>query len=170
MLISLAWLAPILLIIVTSFRTFDDVAGNGVGSLPQSFTLDTYVQAWNQGGKFQATVNSLLVTIPTVVLSLALASAAAFGLSRYRIPFRRTILLVMLAGNLLPPQILLIPITRITQLIGLYDTLFALIAVQVGFGLGFYTFVLHGFMRTCRTRSRRRRSSTAPGRCASSSR
>jgi multiple sugar transport system permease protein len=53
----------------------------------------------------------------------------------------------MLMGNLLPPQILLIPISRFVELIGYYDTLIALIAVHVGFGLGFYTFVLHGFMR-----------------------
>src|SRR5260370_41660783 len=53
----------------------------------------------------------------------------------------------MLAGNLLPPQILLIPVSKFSELTGLYDTLWALIAVHVGFGLGFYTFVLHGFMR-----------------------
>ncbi|MCS5719067.1 carbohydrate ABC transporter permease [Herbiconiux sp. CPCC 205763] len=147
-LISLAWFAPILLVVVTSFRTFDDVSTNGIASLPHSFSIDTYVQAWNQGGMFQATVNSLIVTIPTVILTLLLASAVAFGLSRFRIPFRRTILLIMLAGNLLPVQMLLIPVTRITQQIGIYDTLGALIVVQTAFGLGFYTFVLYGFMRT----------------------
>ena len=56
--------------------------------------------------------------------------------------------MVMLAGNLLPPQILLIPVAQITQFMGIYDTLTALVVVQVGFGLGFYTFVLHGFMRS----------------------
>ena len=62
-------------------------------------------------------------------------------------PLGGGILLLMLAGNLLPPQILLIPVAKFSELTGLYDTLCALIAVQVGFGLGFYTFVLHGFMR-----------------------
>jgi len=147
-LISLAWFAPVLLIVITSFRTFDDVSANGIASLPQSFTLDTYAQAWNQGGMFQALVNSLIVTIPTVVLSLVLSAAVAFGLSRFRIPLRRTILLLMLAGNLLPVQMLLIPVTRISQQFGFYDTLFALIIVQTAFGIGFYTFVLYGFMRT----------------------
>ncbi|WP_448006826.1 carbohydrate ABC transporter permease [Agromyces bauzanensis] len=147
-LISLAWLAPILLIVATSIRTFDDVSANGIASLPQSFTLDTYVQAWNQGGMFQATVNSMVVTIPTVILTLLLSATVAFGLSRFRIPFRRTILLLMLAGNLLPVQMLLIPVTRITQQIGIYDTLFALVVVQTAFGIGFYTFVLYGFMRS----------------------
>ncbi len=54
----------------------------------------------------------------------------------------------MLAGNLLPPQILLIPVSRVMESLGIYDTLFALVAIHVGFGLGFYTFVLHGFMRS----------------------
>jgi multiple sugar transport system permease protein len=147
-LISLAWFAPIIVVLVTSFRTFDDVSANGIASFPHTFTFSTYLQAWNQGGMFQALVNSMIVTVPTVLLSLLLAAAAAFGLSRFRIPLRRTILLVMLAGNLLPVQMLLIPVSRITQQLDVYDTLGALIAVQVAFGLGFYTFVLYGFMRT----------------------
>lgn len=147
-LISLAWIAPIVLIVITSVRTFGDVAANGIASLPHSFTFETYRQAWNQGGMFRATVNSLIVTVPTVAASLALSALVAFGLSRYRIPLRRTILLLMLAGNLLPVQMLLIPVTRIAQQLGFYDTLVALVVVQVAFGLGFYTFVLYGFMRT----------------------
>jgi multiple sugar transport system permease protein len=146
-LVSLLWIAPILWVVVISFRSFDDVAANGLGSLPHSFTFATYRQAWQEADEFRALVNSLLVTIPAVLLSLGLASTAAYGLARYAIPFRRTVLLLMLMGNLLPPQILLIPISRFVELTGYYDTLVALIAVHVGFGLGFYTFVLHGFMR-----------------------
>ncbi|NEN06247.1 carbohydrate ABC transporter permease [Diaminobutyricibacter tongyongensis] len=147
-LIALAWFAPIVIVVVTSFRTFDDIAANGIGSLPHSFTLQTYSDAWTQGGLFQALVNSMIVTIPTVFLTLLLSAAAAFGLSRYRIPFRRTILLIMLAGNLLPVQMILIPIARVSQQLNVYDTLAAVIAVQTAFGLGFYTFVLYGFMRS----------------------
>jgi multiple sugar transport system permease protein len=145
--LTVLWLGPIAWVILTSIRSFDDIAANGVGSLPRSFTLDTYRQSWTDGGEMRALINSLVVTIPAVLLSLLLAAMAAFALSRYRIPGRRVILLVMLAGNLLPPQILLIPVSRFTELTGVYDTLPALIAVHVGFGLGFYTFVLHGFMR-----------------------
>lgn len=145
--ISLLWLLPILLVIVTSLRTFDDLAANGVGGLPHSFTLGNFGQAWVDGGEFQAMVNSLVVTIPAVVITLALGAISAFALSRYDLPFRRTVLLVMLAGNLLPPQILLVPVSKMAEMLGIYDTLAALIGVQIGFGLGFYTFVLYGFMR-----------------------
>ena len=147
-LVSLLWLVPIALVLVTATRSFDDIAANGLGSLPHSFTLGGFHQAWVDGGQGRALVNSLLVTIPAVLLSLALASMAAFGLSRYDLPFRRTVLLLMLGGNLLPPQILLIPVSKISESLGLYDSLYALIGVQVGFGVGFYVFVLHGFMRS----------------------
>ena len=145
--ISILWLLPILLVLVTSVRTFDDIAQYGIGGLPHSFSLGGFAQAWTAGGEEQAMVNSFVVTIPTVLITLALASMAAFALSRYQIPFRRTVLLLMLGGNLLPPQILLVPVSKLTELLGFYDTLPAVIAVQTGFGLGFYTFVLQGFMQ-----------------------
>jgi multiple sugar transport system permease protein len=146
--VSILWLLPILLVIVTAARSFDDIAANGVGSLPHSFTFSGFGQAWTDGGEMQAMINSFVVTVPTVLITLALASMAAFALSRFAIPGRRTALLLMLGGNLLPPQILLVPVSKLTELLGIYDTLPAVIAVQTGFGLGFYTFVLQGFMRS----------------------
>ncbi|MET7990196.1 carbohydrate ABC transporter permease [Amycolatopsis sp. NPDC005232] len=146
--LSVLWLLPIVLVITTSVRSFSDIASNGLGALPHSFDLSSFGEAWGVGGGGHAMLNSFIVTIPTVLLSLLLASAAAFALSRFQIPFRRTIILVMLSGNLLPPQILLVPVSKLSELLGIYDTLTALIIVQVGFGLGFYTFVLQGFMRS----------------------
>lgn len=145
--ICLLWVAPIAFVVIVSLRTFDDIALNGLGAWPRSFTLDAFPTALFDGGVGRGMVNSVIITAVAVVASLALASMAAYALSRYRLPLRRTLLLLMLAGNLLPPQILLIPVARITQGMGLYDTLAAVIVVQVGFGIGFYTFVLHGFMR-----------------------
>ncbi|MFE6158770.1 carbohydrate ABC transporter permease [Streptomyces sp. NPDC056486] len=146
--LAVLWLVPIVLVVITATRTFDDIAANGLGAAPHSFSLDGFGQAWTDGGQKQALINSLLVTVPSVLLSLLLASMAAFALSRYALPGRRTLLLVMLAGNLLPPQILLIPVAKMSELVGIYDQLWALIGVQVGFGIGFYVFVLHGFMRS----------------------
>ncbi|WP_328541891.1 carbohydrate ABC transporter permease [Streptomyces sp. NBC_00371] len=146
--LAVLWLVPIVLVVITATRTFDDIAANGLGSAPHSFSLDGFRQAWTEGGQKQALINSLLVTVPSVLISLLLASMAAFALSRYSLPGRRTLLLVMLAGNLLPPQILLIPVSKMSELVGIYDSLWALIGVQVGFGIGFYVFVLHGFMRS----------------------
>jgi len=146
--LSLLWFLPIALILVISFRSTDDVLGNGLNALPRSFAPGNYSAAWSGGGMQQALINSAIVSIPAVLLTLLLASMAAFALSRYRIPLRRTLILLMLGGNLLPPQILLVPVAKLSQVLGFYDSLPTLIAVEIGFGLGFYVFVLQGFMRT----------------------
>lgn len=146
--VAFLWILPLLFVMLISIRSFDDIAVNGLGQLPQTFTLQAFATAWLDGSIGGALRNSIIVTIFTVISVLFLASLAAFALSRYAIPFGRGILLIMLAGNLLPPQILLIPVAKICEALGIYDSLFALVVVQVGFGMGFFTFVLYGFMRS----------------------
>jgi multiple sugar transport system permease protein len=147
-LVALAWAFPIVVILVTSFRSFADVSIHGVASLPQSFSVHGYADAWSKAHLLRAFVNSMIITVPAVAAVLALASAAAFGLSRFRLPFRRTILLSMLAGAYLPVQLLLVPVSIITQQIGIFDTAAAVSVMHVVCGLGFCTFVLYGFMRS----------------------
>jgi multiple sugar transport system permease protein len=146
--LTVLWVAPMIFVVVLAFRSFADISQNGTAAWPKSFTFDGFSTAFGTGSMGRAMWISIQVTVPAVILSLLLASWAAYALSRYKIPGRRAILLVMLAGNLLPPQILLIPVSRVMDSLGIYDTLFALVTIHVGFGLGFYTFVLHGFMRS----------------------
>jgi multiple sugar transport system permease protein len=146
--VTLLWLSPIVFVLFVAVRSFDDIASRGLGALPASFSTEGFATALTDGGVLQALGNSVAVTAWAVFASLALSSLAAYALSRFDIPGRRTILLTMLAGNLLPPQILLVPVAAITEAIGIADTRTALVVVQVGFGIGFYTFVLHGFMRS----------------------
>jgi len=146
--LTLIWVAPMLFVLVLAFRSFDDISQNGTAARPSSFTLDGFRTAVGAGAMGRALWISIQVTVPAVLLSLLLASWAAYALARYAVPGRRAILLTMLAGNLLPPQILLIPVSRVMESLGIYDTLLALVIIHVGFGLGFYTFVLHGFMRS----------------------
>jgi multiple sugar transport system permease protein len=146
--VTLLWVLPLVFVILISLRSFDDIATHGLGTWPSSFTFSAFQTAWVDGHVAGALKNSVIVTVGAVIAVLFLSSLSAFALSRYHIPFGRGILLIMLAGNLLPPQILLIPVAKICELLGIYDTLFALVIVQVGFGMGFFTFVLHGFMRS----------------------
>jgi multiple sugar transport system permease protein len=146
--VALLWILPVLFVIMIAFRSFDDIATRGLGAWPKQLTPSGFRTAWVGGSIGGALLNSVIITVCTVVAVLFLASLAAFALSRYRVPFGRGILLLMLAGNLLPPQILLIPVAKICEALGIYDTLLALVVVQVGFGMGFFTFVLYGFMRS----------------------
>jgi multiple sugar transport system permease protein len=144
--ISLLWVGPLVLVVVLSFRSFDDILSNGLMALPRSLTFRGFTEAWGRGGGSRGMRNSFIITIPALALVLVLSSLAAFGLSRFRVPFRRTILLVMLAGNLLPAQIMLIPLARNAEALGIFDTYFAVIMLHAAFGLGFYVFLLYGFM------------------------
>lgn len=144
--LSLLWIGPLLLVVVLSVRSFDDILSNGLMAIPRSFSFRGYTEAWGRGGGKQGMLNSFIITIPALTIVLIFSSLAAFGLSRFRVPFRRTILLVMLAGNLLPAQIMLIPLARNAEALGLFDSFFAVIILHAAFGLGFYVFVLYGFM------------------------
>jgi multiple sugar transport system permease protein len=149
--ICLIWCAPLVFTVIVSFRSFTDIIEHGIGAAPHSFTTGAYSTALNgdgTGGEGRALLNSTIITVPTVVALLLLSSMAAFALSRYRVPGRRAIVAVMLTGNLLPPQVVLVPVVRMVQSLGIFNHLIAPILVQTGFGMGFYTFVLYGFMRS----------------------
>jgi multiple sugar transport system permease protein len=144
--LSLAWIIPVIATILTSLRSFDGILTSGFMSLEGGLSFDNYVRAWESGGGTYLW-NSMVITIPALVVLLLLASMAGFVLSRFDIPFARGILLFMLAGNLLPQQILLIPYNRMAENLGIFDTHFAVIMAHIGFQMGFFTFITYNFIR-----------------------
>jgi len=155
---SLIWIAPIIFTILQSFRPFSDVVTKGVMSWPNHLTFDNYFHAFVQSRMWLFFLNSVEVAIPAVVITLFLASMIAFVLSRYESRFSVPMLMLFTAGNLLPPQLLFIPLFRIYLKIHvphfinnngvLYDTQLGLILVHVAIQVGFATFVLTNFLRT----------------------
>ena len=148
--ICIIWCLPIIFTVVVSFRSLTGIVEHGLGSAPHSFSFAAYSTAFagvGSGGEGHALLNSTIITLPTVFALLLLSSMAAFALSRYRIPGRRAIVAIMLTGNLLPPQVVLVPVVKMVQSFGMFNHLIAPIMVQIGFGMGFYTLVLYGFMR-----------------------
>lgn len=154
---ALAFLLPLLYAVYTAFRPYADTARYGYVSLPRQLTLDNFANAWEQGNILQHFANTLIVVAPSLVLILLLSSFVAFGLSRYRIPGRRVLLIVFTAGNLLPQQLLLTPLYQLYRLIDdsdfmydrgwyVYDSYWGVIAIHVAFQVGFCTFVLANYM------------------------
>ncbi len=156
-LLSLAWLFPLLFAVVNSLRTYQYTQANGYLSLG-GWTFDNYKNAWDRGQFGPHFINSMIITIPAVILTLFLASLVAFVLARFSYRFNLTLLAVFLAANLLPPQALLVPIFRIYREIPLplamsdtgrlLGSYWGLIAINVAFQLGFCTFVLSNYMKT----------------------
>jgi multiple sugar transport system permease protein len=147
--LAIVWLIPLVSALYTAVRTFSEATADGPWSFPpHSLTLQNFIDAWTTGGFSQYFVNTFLVVIPAVILMLLLSSMAAYVLARHRFKGSRFIYLIFVAGLLLPFQILIVPVYWLSNTLNIYDTLFALIGIHVGFELGFCTFVLHNFMRT----------------------
>jgi multiple sugar transport system permease protein len=146
--ITFVWLVPFLQAVLTSFRTNEDLMARGFFSLPNTVSLDSFVEAWERGGLSRYLPNSFIITIPSLIFTLFLSSLAAYALARYRFRANRLILFLFVGGMMLPFQVLMLPVFRLTDALGLYDTYWGIIAFHTAFQLGFCTFLLRNYMRT----------------------
>ena len=78
--LTLLWVAPMIFVLVLAFRSFDDIAQNGTAAWPSSFTFQGFKTALGTGAMGRALWISIQVTVPAVLLSLLLASWAAYAL------------------------------------------------------------------------------------------
>ena len=154
---SVLWLIPLLWTVYTSFRPKAEIDKYGYWSLPHSFGLSNYTQAWRQGSFLTAFKNSLIIAVPAVFLTLLFASMVAFAVSRFNWKFNVTLLILFTAGNMLPPQVMAAPLYEMFKLVplpysvsdsgSLLNTYYSVIMVNVAFQLGFCTFVLSNYMK-----------------------
>jgi multiple sugar transport system permease protein len=153
-----AWLVPVLFALYVSFRPYGETSQYGYVSLPHKLTFANYVNAWTQSDMLRFFSNSMLITIPAVIVTLLLASMVAFVITRVNIKVNLALLLLFTAGNLLPQQVIITPLYRLYLLIPLpgflsssgylYDSYTGLIVINVAFQIGFCVFVLSNYMRT----------------------
>jgi multiple sugar transport system permease protein len=142
------WFVPILTALITSVRTFDDILVNGFISLPEKITFENFITAWERGGLNRYLPNSFIITLPSLFLTLLLSSLGAYALARFKFKGNRLLFYIFVGGMLLPFQVLMLPVFRLTDLLGLYDTYWGLIGIHTAFQLGFCTFMLRNYMRT----------------------
>jgi multiple sugar transport system permease protein len=153
---ALAWLFPVLWAVFNSFRDYAYTSLHGYVSFG-GFTLQNYVNAWEQGNFTRHFLNSLIITVPAVILTVFLASCVAFVVARFSWRFNLILLGVFIAANLLPQQALLIPLFRLYREVPLpywmsdsgqlLDSFWGLILINVAFQTGFCTFVLSNYMK-----------------------
>jgi multiple sugar transport system permease protein len=156
--LALVWLFPILWTLFTALRPYGDTIADGAVSFPKTLNFDNFVTAWTVGDLPKYFVNTLIVAIPGVILTLWISSMLGFIFARFS--FRANLLLLMMftAGNLLPPQVIIVPLYRVYLALPLpvplsdhgvlYDTYFGIILIHVIFQTGFCTFVLSNYMKT----------------------
>lgn len=153
---AFVWIFPILWTVWTSLRPYNDIISYGIFSWPRRLTFDNYINAVREMEIGKYLLNSLIVTVPSVILTLFFGSLVAFVVTRYQYKFNLTLLLLFTAGNMLPIVLTYIPVfwmfIWVGELFGnrnlLYNNYGGLILVHVGFQVGFATFVLSSYMKT----------------------
>ena len=154
---AVVWLIPLVWALFTALRPKSSTDKFGYFSLGGDFNLDNFFQAWTQGGFANLFWNSVVITVPSVILTLFLASMMAFAVSRFSWKFNVTLLIMFTAGNLLPPQVLAAPLFQMFKWAEvpywfsdsgtLLNTYIGVIAVDTAFQVGFCTFVLSNYMK-----------------------
>jgi alpha-glucoside transport system permease protein len=151
-LISVIWLLPTVTLLFTSVRSITDIESSIWWNLlwtPHQFTLDNYNSVFHSAtsiGMGQAFLNSVIITVPATVAPIMLGTLAAYGFAWLRFPFRNTIFLVLVALQVIPLQMLLIPLLKLFttwHIVGQYASLWI---AHTAFGLPLAIYIMRNFM------------------------
>ncbi len=156
---TILWITPVVFALYVSLRPETSTNKYGYVSMPHGgLTFKNFSNAWTQSDMLRFFENSVRITVPAVIITLLLASAVAFIVSRVSFKLNIALLIVFTAGNLLPQQVIITPLFRIYLAIHLphfisssgllYNSYAGLIVINVAFQLGFCVFVLSNYMKT----------------------
>lgn len=137
-------LYPLLWMALNGFKDNAQIFGDPF-ALPRHWTWSNYVQAWNQGVRDYITA-SLLVTVSSAACTVLISAWTAYGLTRTPMPGKPLVVGFVLGGLMLSPTVALIPLVRMLQALGLYNTYWALIILYTAFRIPFSTFLIRAYM------------------------
>lgn len=147
-LVLIVWLLPLLAVVATSMRSADEIMAGNYWGWPRDFSmLANYTEVFTSSPMWRYFVNSCRITIPAVLLALALASMAGFALATYDFRGNTLLFAIFIAGNFIPFQILMIPVRSLTLDLGLLDTVTGVVLFHTAFQTGFCTLFLRNFIK-----------------------
>ncbi len=145
-LIALGVIFPLLWMVLSSFKTTAEIFA-GPWELPGDPSFRSFERAW-QYGVSSYVVNSVIVTVASVVGTVLISAACAFGLTKIRIRGAGLITMVILGGMMLSPTVALVPLYGLLNTLGLNNTLIGLTVLYVAYKIPFTMFLIRGYMLT----------------------
>lgn len=149
---GILWLIPTLGLLITSFRDPSSIAASGWWTVfPKlfsggQFSLQNYVGVILKQGLARAFLNSLTISIPATLISVFIASFAAFGFAWLRFSGRKFLFMMVVALMVIPLQMTFIPILPIYRKLGLGGTFPGIWLAHTAYGLPLTTYLVHSFM------------------------
>jgi ABC-type glycerol-3-phosphate transport system permease component len=145
--LALSALYPLVFLAATSFRTDADYVRNPIG-VPSSWTLDNVTAAIDEANMARFALNSFIVVVAAVILLMIISCLAAYALTHFDFPLRRSSLVIVVAMMALPPSVLMIPIFRVMLDLGMLNTRHGLVLVYTSLNLPFSIYLLASYMRS----------------------
>jgi raffinose/stachyose/melibiose transport system permease protein len=147
-LILIVEIYPLVWLLTNSFKTQNAFFTKPLWSLPKSHDFQNFSTAWSTAHLPTDAINSITVTLTSVVVIILLGSGAAFALEVLIWKGRGSILLFLVGGLMVPAQLVLLPLFEIYYKLGLNDTLFPMIITYIGEGLPLTVFLMATYFRS----------------------
>ena len=149
---SIYYLLPLYVMVVTSLKGMPEVRLGNVFFPPLEIVFEPWVKAWSEActwlncdGLSRGFWNSVVITIPSVIISILVASVNGYALSNWRFKGANIFFTILIFGSFIPYQVMLYPIVIILREIGLYGKLGGLILVHTIFGMPILTLLFRNY-------------------------
>jgi ABC-type glycerol-3-phosphate transport system permease component len=143
-LLALTILVPLYFMVVNGFKSNSEFANNPL-ALPQHLTFGKYVEAVNGRNFGRLFLNSLVITVSSVLITTAAGALAGFAFAKFRFKGRDALFNLMLPLMAIPPIVLLIPEFELMSVLGLVNTFASVIVIYIGIMLPFTIYLLRNF-------------------------
>ena len=150
--VSLYYLLPFYVMVVTSLKGMPEIRLGNVFAPPVEITFEPWMKAWstactglNCDGLSRGFWNSVRITVPSVIISIAIASVNGYALANWRFKGADTFFTILIVGAFIPYQVMIYPIVIILREMGLYGRLPGLVLVHTIFGMPILTLLFRNY-------------------------
>jgi glucose/mannose transport system permease protein len=150
--VALYYLLPLYVMVVTSLKGMPEIRMGNIFAPPLEITFEPWVKAWSEActglncdGLSRGFWNSVRITVPSVFLSIAIASVNGYALANWRFKGADIFFTILIFGAFIPYQVMLYPIVIMLREIGLYGTLWGLVLVHSVFGMPILTLLFRNY-------------------------
>lgn len=146
------YLLPLYVMVITSLKDLDDVRQGNIFALPVRLTVDAWLKAWDTActglyceGLKVGFWNSVQITVPSVIVSIVVASVNGYALSYWRFKGSEVFFTILIIGSFIPYQVMLYPLVVITRELGIFGTLWGVILIHTIFGMPILTLLFRNY-------------------------
>lgn len=140
-------MVPFYYVVANSFKSMAEIFTN-TSALPNEWLTSNYIEAWEAMNYGRVFLNSLLITVGANAFIVIFTSMAAWKLVRTKHWVSTMIFFLFVAAMVITFQSIMIPLVKVSSILGLLNSHLGLIVMYLGFGSGISVFLYHGFIKS----------------------